>query len=94
MANFNNGATVSSVLLTVLVLCAELIPAFKNALASVFGHHWVGKLAIVLATFVIISFVWKSETVFGKESGKVAWYSILGSIAVMLLFYTIHYLVV
>ena len=86
-----NGASAASVLLAVLVIAGELYAPFKAFLASVFTHHWVAKAVLVMAAFVIVGFVYKEKKIFGMESGKAAWYSVLGSLAVIFLFYIIHY---
>lgn len=91
--NFYNGAFSSSILLAVLVIAAELYPPFKASLASIFSHHWIGKAVLVAAAFMIVGFAYRENKMFGIESGKAAWYSVLGSLLVIFLFFMLHYII-
>ena len=91
--SFYNGAFAASVLLAVLVIAAELAKPFKDFLASVFTHHWIGKAVLTAAAFVIIGYLYKQDNVFGVKSEKASWYATLGSLAVILLFYILHFFV-
>lgn len=89
--SFYNGAFAASILLAVLVIAAELAKPFKDFLASIFTHHWIGKGVLTAAAFVIIGYTYKQDKVFGIKSEKASWYAILGSLAVIFLFYIIHF---
>ena len=79
-------------LLAVLVIAAELAKPFKDFLASIFTHHWIGKAVLTAAAFVIIGHSYKQDNVFGVKSEKTSWYAALGSLMVIFLFYIIHFL--
>ncbi|MDO8634459.1 MAG: hypothetical protein Q7K34_04180 [archaeon] len=76
------AATVSPWLLALVVIAAELFPPFKALLASVFSHHWIGKLVITLGVFVLVGFLVKKQA-----TEKTAFYSIIGGLLVILAFY-------
>ena len=89
--SFYNGAFAAAVLLAVLVIAAELAKPFKDFLASIFTHHWIGKAVLTAAAFLIVGYVYKQDNVFGVKSEKASWYATLGSLAVILLFYVLHF---
>ncbi|MBS3132049.1 hypothetical protein J4212_06455 [Candidatus Woesearchaeota archaeon] len=89
--NFYNGASAASVLLAALVITSELLPSFKALLASIFRHHWVAKGILVAAVFIALSLFCKGDKILGIESEKVAWYSTLCSLAIILIFFIVHY---
>ncbi len=90
--SFYNGAFAASLLLAILVIVAELAKPFKDFLASIFTHHWVGKGVLTAAAFIIIGYVYKQDNIFGIKSEKASWYATLGSLAIIFLFYIIHFL--
>ncbi len=51
------AATVTGVMLAVLIIAAEEAPALKNWLKATFYHHWLGKGALALGLFVVVSVV-------------------------------------
>ena len=87
--NFYLGAAASAWLLAILVIVAELAAPFKTLLQTLFGHHWIGKAVIVALVFVAAGFLVKEK----KPHEKLAWYSAVGSMAVIFLFYVIEFLV-
>lgn len=90
--NFYNGAFAASTLLAVLVIAAELAKPFKAFLGSVFGHHWIGKAVLIAIAFIIVGFVYKKDELFGIDSEKISWYSTLGCLVIIFLFYIYHFL--
>jgi len=90
--NFYNAIFVSSSLLVILIIIAEFSNMFKTFLASIFSHHWIGKLIIITVAFVIVGFSCKKDKLFGVLDEKIAWYGILASILIILVFFIIHYL--
>jgi len=92
--NFYAGATASAWLLAILVIAAELIAPFKNLLKSIFSHHWIGKAVIITLTFIVFGFLFKEKTSIGKlKDESVSWFSVIGSLVVILLFYVIEFFV-
>ena len=91
--NFYLGATVSAWLLVILIVIAEFIVQFKTFLASTFGHHWIGKAVIVTFAFLAFGFLLKNRNSIGDLSDdKLAWYSVLGSLIVIFLFFAVEFL--
>ena len=90
--NFYNAGFAASTLLAVLVLASELSKPFKDFLASLFTHHWVAKAILITIAFVVFGYLLKEDKLFNIESEKLAWYSTLGSLAVIFLFYVFHFL--
>lgn len=87
--NFCLGAAASSWLLAIMVMAAELYAPFKALLAAVFAHHWIGKAALTAAAFVVFGFLLKER----KTDERLAWRSILGSLAVIFAFYVLEFIV-
>ncbi len=94
MARFNYylGASISSWLLVILIIWAELSAPFKEALKSMFSHHWLGKAVIIIVVFIIFGFLLKNKNKIGKYSDeKISWFSVLASLIIILLFYIIEF---
>ncbi len=92
--NFYLGAAVSAWLLAVLVIVAELIIPFKAFLKSTFIHHWIGKAVIITAAYFLFGYLLREKDSIGKYSDEdAAWYSVLGSLLVIFLFYVIEFFV-
>ena len=47
---------VLAVMLAVLIISAEEVPALKDWLKATFSHHWLGKGALALILFAAMSF--------------------------------------
>ncbi len=87
------GAAVSSWTLTAMIITAEFSPLFKGLLKSIFTHHWIGKIVITTAVFVLAGFLLKNKTDVGKYTDEnVAYCSVIASLAIIFLFFIIHYL--
>lgn len=85
--NFYLGAAVSAWLLAIMVITGELAAPFKALLQTLFGHHWIGKAVIVALVFAAVTFLVREK----KPHEKLAWYSAVGSMAVIFLFYVIEF---
>ncbi len=91
--NFYIGAGMSAWLLAVMVIVAEIFVPFKDTLKNIFTHHWIGKGVIIAAAFVAFGFLFgKKSKVLNFSDDNFAWYSILGSLAVIFLFFVIEFL--
>ncbi|HLD13017.1 MAG TPA: hypothetical protein VJB87_05520 [Candidatus Nanoarchaeia archaeon] len=84
--NYTLAASISGWLLTIMVLISELYEPFKTLLANTFTHHWVGKIIITLAVYIIIG-------MFTKKDYAHAYRDNITSMSIILLFYVIHYFV-
>lgn len=93
MKRFNvySGLSVSAWLLAVLVIVAELIPAFKETIKTIFTHHWIGKAILITLAFVIFGLLLNKTKFGGYKDEDIAWYSTLGSLLLILLFYIWHF---
>lgn len=90
--NFYWGSAVSSWLLVILIVAAELYEPFKNLLKSVFTHHWIGKGVIIALAFLVFGFLLRDKNSVGKFSDeKIAWFSVIASLTVILLFFIIEF---
>ncbi|MDZ4226965.1 MAG: hypothetical protein U1D26_00635, partial [Patescibacteria group bacterium] len=49
------AAMVTSAMLAVLIVSAEEVPALKDWLKATFYHHWLGKGALAIAVFIVVS---------------------------------------
>lgn len=90
--NFYFGAAASAWLLAILVIAAELIEPFKNFLKATFIHHWIGKGVIITIAFLLSGFLLRNKDSIGTFSdGKIAWYSMLGSLIAIFLFFIMEF---
>lgn len=90
--NFYLGAAASAWLLAILVIVAELYEPFKNLLKSTFSHHWIGKAVIITIAFLVFGFLLRNKGSIGNFSDdKLAWYSMLGSLIVIFLFFIMEF---
>ena len=55
--SFAISAVIAIVFITFAVIFGELYKPFKNWLAGVFNHHWIGKGVIAAAIFYIFGFL-------------------------------------
>lgn len=49
------AAMVTSVMLAVLIVSAEEVPALKDWLKATFTHHWLGKGALAIVVFIVVT---------------------------------------
>ena len=90
--NFYVGGAVAMWLLVAMVIAAELFAPFKDMLSSIFSHHWIGKLVIVMIVFFLAGFLFRDKQLTGEfPNSELAWKSALGSLAAVFLFYVIHF---
>ena len=91
MKKFNAylGMAVSSWLLTVLIIASEIFEPFKNFLKDTFYHHWIGKGIIITLAFIIFGCLLK-ET---KSDEKISWFSFIGSLIIIFLFFVLEYFI-
>ena len=87
--SFASGMTASSWLLAVLVIIAELIAPFKSFVTAIFSHHWIAKGVLITIAFLAVGFLFREKITKGSE--HIAWYSTLGSLIIIFLFYLIEY---
>ena len=90
--NFYLGAAASAWLLTILIVVAELYEPFKNLLKSTVSHHWIGKAVLITVAFLAFGFALRDKSSVGNFSDEnLAWYSMLGSLIVIFLFFVIEF---
>ena len=90
--SFYFGVTAGSWLLSILVVSAELYVPFKELLKAAFGHHWIAKAVLITAAFLLSGFVFRSRKAIGDiPDERIAWYSALGSLALIALFFIAEY---
>ena len=89
--NYYFGGFAATIALTLSVILTELFDPFKSFLASIFTHHWIGKIVLVAIVFVIFGFASQKNELFGKNIGDVAWKSVIWSIIIIFLFYLLYY---
>lgn len=89
--NYHAGMIASSTVLTLSVITAELIEPFKKLLGSIFSHHWIGKLVLVIAAFFIIGFFYKGDKIINKPIEYLSFYMALIYLGLIMLFYGIIY---
>ncbi len=89
--NFYIGAAVSSWLLTLMIIAGELFSPFKDILKNAFTHHWIGKIIItMIAFFAVAYFMRNKKSIAGYRDDKAAWYSVVGSLAVIFAFFALE----
>ncbi len=85
--NFYASISSSAFLLTLLIIASEISAAFKEMLASMFGHHWIAKVVIVTILFIACGLAGK------EQDEKIAWYGTVGSLVVIFIFYVLEFLI-
>jgi hypothetical protein len=91
--NFYLGSAISAWLLAAMVIASELFPPFKDLLKSIFTHHWIGKTVIVLLVFLAASWLMKDKkSLAGVKDKDAGFYSVVGSLAAILLFFIIEFI--
>jgi len=88
-----HSTTITVALITIMTVVSELSKPFKELLANLGGHHWVGKglvsaIVFILGYFILASILKKSEE--DKAIMMTVWVSVI-SVAVIFLFYILHY---
>lgn len=93
MRRFNAaaGTAAAATLLALLVLGAELVPAFEGLLGVLFWHHWIAKLVLVALALLVTGYATQAKSVRGVLMERCAWCAMLVSMAVIFVFYAIHY---
>ncbi len=78
------------ILIVFLTIYSELNEAFKNMLASIFGHHWIAKSVLSLIFFFLVYLILKNIIKEGKNINKqinlVVITAIIGCLAIFLFF--------
>lgn len=90
--NFYLGAAASAWLLTILIVVAELVEPFKNFLKDLFTHHWIGKAVLITFAFLVFGFLFRNKDSIGNiPEDKLSWYSMLGSLILIFLFFVFEF---
>lgn len=89
--NFYGAIIGASSILTVSVILAELMGPFKNMLTSLFTHHWIGKLALTIAAFILFGYLIQKNELFGRQLKKIAWNATIINLTIIFLFFIIIY---
>ena len=91
--NYYSGIFYASSILTIIIILAEFLSPLKSFLASIFSHHWIGKIVLTAVIFLIFGFLYKDKKLFGALQEKAAWYATLGSLIAIFIFYIIHFFI-
>jgi len=87
------SATSYILLMTVVVIFADLYPPVKNSLANLTGHHWTAKGVLGFIVFAALTLIFnaygKDENVSRNISITIA--STLVGLVALLVFYLVHY---
>lgn len=70
----------TSIMLAVLIIFAEEIPALKNWLKATFTHHWLGKGALALILFAVSAVLLRLK----RDTPSLATYILIEAIVVAL----------
>ena len=87
--NFSNSALWSTWALTFLIIAGDLIKPIKEILKATFTHHWIGKAVITTLVFIAIGFIFSKQ----DERPNKAWGNIVIQLILILIFYTIEYII-
>ena len=90
------AAMVTSAMLAILIVSAEEIPAFKDWLKATFTHHWLGKGALAIVVFIVVTVVARlqGKTDVSKLSGIIFAEAVVGALSVAAIagFFLLHLL--
>jgi len=96
--SFAISAVIAIVFITFAVIFGELYKPFKNWLAGVFNHHWIGKGVIAAAIFYIFGFLCYFKMSDHEEiliyMLKIVFWSALAGVFAILGFYLYEYFLV
>ena len=86
------AATITIAWIAFSTIGSELSATFKGLLATIGGHHWVGKSVVAIVFFALFYFIF-AKIVDDEFSIKETWWllltSVLGGLAI-LIFYAMH----
>ena len=90
------SATIVIALITIVTILTEMIKPFKDLIAKVGGHHWIGKSILSMVFFIglyiiIASMVKEDPYDVKKETFILMATTIIGALAI-LIFYIWHFL--
>ena len=84
------SAILTFILIVFLTIYSELNESFKNMLASIFGHHWIGKCVLSFVFFFLVYFILnkiiKGDKNINKQINLVVITAIIGCLAIFLFF--------
>ena len=91
--SMKNSTIGTIVLITFLAIVAEIVPPLKEALASLGGHHWVGKSIVAVVAFIgMVLFLPNGDGKNATENdGAITVTALTGSI-LMAAYFTYHYM--
>ena len=86
------AATITIAWIVFATIGSELYAVFKGLLATIGGHHWIGKSVLSIVLFGLFYFIF-AKAVDNEFSLKETWWlllvSVLGGLAI-LIFYAMH----
>jgi hypothetical protein len=86
------GSIVASLLIVTLTIVGEEWAPLKDWLKNAFTHHWLGKGALSIAVFSIVT-LWQGYVCTGEKATQAVWYAVivaLLSAATMTGFFILH----
>jgi hypothetical protein len=86
------GSVAASVLVAMLTIVGEEWAPLKDWLKSTFTHHWLGKGALSIVTFSVVT-LWQWDACSGLKAVTVMWYAIivaLLSAVIMMGYFILH----
>jgi hypothetical protein len=87
------SATAYIILMTIVIIVADLFAPLKDFLKSVTGHHWTAKGLLGFIFFVVLATVLNFTTQDDDVSKNISWTigaTVLGTVAISV-FYMLHY---
>ena len=86
------GSIFSSLLFSLLTIVGEEWAPLKDWLKNTFTHHWLGKGALAIAAFSIIT-LWQEYVCSGERAAQMIWYAVasaLLSTVALIGFFVLH----
>ena len=74
------AASATALMLAIVIITAEEVPALKDWLKQTFSHHWLGKGALSTAPFVVASIALRAK----RETPRLSTLIIIETIVVIL----------
>lgn len=87
------GSVASSITVALLTIGGEEWAPLKDMLKNVFSHHWLGKSALALLTFVAAFVIFARTPADVKSASTALWAAVgaaLASSAAMAIFFALH----
>jgi len=73
------GSIVASILIAILTIVGEEWAPLKDWLKNTFTHHWLGKGALAIVAFSLVT-LWQGYVCSGEKTVQAIWYAVIAAL--------------